>query len=150
MVDISIETSEQSERRLSDVIKSASLTKFDGVFAFEEFPSEELATRLNKKALALVRDGTQWSQLVRVAADAPETFTVFQFHFKQGLDNSGFVGWLASLLKQRFGTGVLVICGQNSSAGGIHDYWACPAILGTSVLETVDALMCRPGRPSPS
>ncbi|WP_366869013.1 DUF6196 family protein [uncultured Tateyamaria sp.] len=26
----------------------------------------------------------------------------------------------------RFGTGVLVMCGQDSSAGGIFGYWGCP------------------------
>ncbi|NEI74386.1 hypothetical protein GR212_33060 [Rhizobium lusitanum] len=150
MVDISIETPEQTDERLSQVIRLATLTRFDGSYTFEEFSSRDLATRLAEEALALVRDGTHWSQLVRASMDTAEIFTVFQFHFKQGLDNSGFVGWLASLLKHRFGTGVFVICGQNSSAGGIHDYWGCPAIVGTAVLEVIDALMDRSVAPSSS
>ncbi len=43
--------------------------------------------------------------------------------------NSGFVGWLACWLKRELGTGVVVVCGQNSRRGGVYDYWGCPAHL---------------------
>lgn len=56
-------------------------------------------------------------------------------------DNSGFVGWLASHLKQKLGTGVFVTCGQNSNRGGIFDYWGCPAELGPSAIEEVKKLI---------
>ena len=46
------------------------------------------------------------------------------FHFPAGVDNSGFVGWLASHLKVVLGTGVLVVCGFNSQRGGVFDYGA--------------------------
>ncbi len=58
---------------------------------------------------------------------------MFCFHFPDGLDNSGFVGWLATHLKETLGTSVFVICGQNSDRGGIFDYWACPLNLGDEV-----------------
>jgi hypothetical protein len=67
-----------------------------------------------------------WSQLVPCDDPAEELFGLFRFHFPAGVDNSGFVGWLASLLKERFGTGVFVTCGQNKDEGGIYDYWGCP------------------------
>ena len=62
-----------------------------------------------------MRDDKVWSQLVPCADQERELYTVFRFHFPNGLDNSGFVGWLASHLKARLGTGVFVICGQNSA-----------------------------------
>ncbi len=68
-------------------------------------------------------------------------FAIWRFHFPQGADNSGFVGWLATHLKTRIGTGVFVICGQNSNDGGIFDYWGCPWELRDSVLSEVRALV---------
>jgi len=68
---------------------------------------------------------------------------VWRFHFPAGLDNSGFVGWLASHLKRQFGTGVVVICGQNSARGGIFDYWACPFAIADPVLAEIRALTGR-------
>ena len=58
-----------------------------------------------------------------------EPFALFRFHFPDGVDNSGFVGWLASLLKEELGTGVFVTCGSNSLDGGIFDYWGIPSAL---------------------
>lgn len=67
--------------------------------------------------------------------DATESFGLFSFHFRDGLDNSGFVGWLASTLKRELGTGVFVVCGQNSRRGGIFDYWAVPVAMRSSVVR---------------
>jgi 2-iminobutanoate/2-iminopropanoate deaminase len=55
-----------------------------------------------------------------------ESFGLFSFHFAHGVDNSGFVGWLATIMKRELGTGVFVVCGQNSNRGGIFDYWGIP------------------------
>jgi hypothetical protein len=65
---------------------------------------------------------------------------VFGFHFVAGLDNSGFVGWLASHLKARLGTGVLVICGQNSNRGGIFDDWGVPWAAGEAAVAEIETL----------
>jgi len=67
--------------------------------------------------------------------------SVYTFHFDNGADNSGFVGWLASLLKRELGTGVFVTCGQNSNRGGIFDYWGSPAELGEKAIQTVKNLI---------
>ena len=75
---------------------------------------------------------------------ADERFALFSFHFPPGLDNSGFVGWLATHLKRRLGTGVFVICGQNSDRGGIYDYWGCPAQLRVAAEQALRDL--RTGR----
>ncbi|MBA3339895.1 MAG: hypothetical protein H0T54_09185, partial [Geodermatophilaceae bacterium] len=62
------------------------------------------------------------------------------FHFPYGLDNSGFVGWLGSVLKHELGTGVFVVCGQNSRRGGIYDYWGCPAQLRHEAARVIEEL----------
>ena len=65
---------------------------------------------------------------------------IFSFHFDGCTDNSGFVGWLASHLKTKLGTGLFVTCGQNTKRGGIFDYWGCPSELEDKVLQEVRLL----------
>ncbi len=87
----------------------------------------DFATSLHAEALALVRDGDLWSQLVPADLATAEPLTLWSIHFEPGIDNSGFVGWLATLIKQHTGSGVAVICGQNTQRGGIFDYWCAPS-----------------------
>ncbi len=136
MVDISRETEAETEERLLRVIQLAELRAYDRPFVFQEFPLSGFPSLASPEALAVVRDDQVWSQLVP-SPGRGEEFHIFRFHFPPGVDNSGFVGWLASRLKRRFGTGVFVTCGQNSDAGGIYDYWGVPTTLGASVIAAV-------------
>jgi hypothetical protein len=140
MVSIAKETAEQARRRLRRVIQQARLKVFEGVWTFEDFPLAELPTRVSPLALALVRDEDVWSQLVPYRGNG-EPLTLFRFHFPPDADNSGFVGWLATLIKETFGSGVVVTCGSNSRAGGIFDYWAVPASIGAAVTAMVVELV---------
>ena len=141
MVDISHETAGATDARLHRVIRAAELKVYDALYAFEEFALDDFPERVDPDALALVRDDEVWSQLAPASSGSQQTFAIFRFHFPPGVDNSGFVGWLATRLKRRFGTGLFVICGQNSSRGGVFDYWGCPAELRTKVLGDVRALV---------
>jgi hypothetical protein len=144
------ETPEQAEARLLQVIASAQLQVLESVYAFEELPAGHPP---NPAALACVRDGEVWSQLVPVSSGSTSqgAFKMFSFHFAEGLDASGFVGWLASHLKRTLGTGVIVICGKDRRGGaalytasqGVFDYWGCPAELGDAVLAAVRSLIDR-------
>lgn len=145
---VSHETPEETDRRLRGVLATADLTVLDGTFAFEEFPLHAFPARAHADALAIVRDDDRWSQLVSSSDPGAELFAVLRLHFSPGLDNSGFVGWLASWLKRRLGTGVFVICGQNGTRGGIFDYWGCPAHLRDAVLEEVHTLRAAGRTPS--
>jgi Family of unknown function (DUF6196) len=136
MVDVSHETPEQTNVRLEQVIKKSKLKIYTEAYAFEEFPITEFSVRVRPDALALVRDDAVWSQLIQDNS-ATEPFAIWRFHFPLGADNSGFVGWLATRLKQRFGTGVFVVCGQNSQDGGIFDYWGCPWHLRKEVQDEI-------------
>lgn len=140
MVNISIETPDETDARLRGVIGAAELKIYEDLYGFDEFPLHDFPERVHQNALALVRDDEVWSQLVPSAGQFPENFTVFRFHFPAGVDNSGFVGWLATHLKSRFGTGIFVVCGQNSDRGGIFDYWGCPAELGRDVIDELRVL----------
>jgi hypothetical protein len=113
----------------------------DESYAFEEFPLAEFSAKANPEALALVRDDQVWSQLVKSNDANAELFAIWRFHFPADADNSGFVGWLAMHLKELFGTGVFVVCGQNSADGGIFDYWGCPWELRESVFREVQRLV---------
>ncbi|MBC2657012.1 hypothetical protein H7A76_16360 [Pseudomonas sp. MSSRFD41] len=141
MVNISHEAARDTERRLLHVITEAHVRFFPGTYAFLEFPLSSFPGAVHPDALALVRDDKVWSQLVPCADFEQELFTVFRFHFPEGADNSGFVGWLAMHLKQKFGTGVFVTCGQNRDEGGIFDYWGVPASLGSDVFAEIQALV---------
>ncbi len=149
MVDISFESREAAEARLLRVIRQATLDVHDGLYGFEEFAAADFARSARPDALALVRDGDRWSQFVPSADDGRETFAVWSFHFPPDINNSGFVGWLASRLKDRFGTGVVVICGHNAARGGVFDYWGCPAAIRDDVLAEVAGLCAgTAGRPT--
>jgi hypothetical protein len=69
-----------------------------------------------------------------------ERFIVFSFHFEEGQDNSGFVDWLATHLKRTIGTGVFVVCGQNSRQGGIFNYLGAPLSVGSEVLAEIERM----------
>lgn len=141
MVDISHETVEQTEHRLRRVITEARLHIYRDTYTFVEFPLDQFPEAIRADALALVRDDTVWSQLVPSHDSQNEQFGIFRFHFPAGADNSGFVGWLATRLKNRFGTGVFVTCGQNHADGGIFDYWGVPEALAEEVFEEIKQLV---------
>jgi hypothetical protein len=114
----------------------------DGIWFFQESPASH-PPLLTDQTLAVVRDEDSWSALVPLAqeqAEPVERFGVFSFHFPAGVDNSGFVGWLATHLKRRLGTGVFVVCGSNRARGGIYDYWGCPYELLPQVVTVVNEL----------
>lgn len=142
MVSISHESSEATGRRLRAVLAQAEMTLLPGVWAFAESPAEHPPS-LDRDTLAVVQDGDSWSALRRSDDDADddaERFGLLSFHFPDGVDDSGFVGWLATELKARLGTGVFVVCGSNRSRGGIYDYWGFPAHLADEVVATVRSL----------
>lgn len=148
MVDVSVETAEQTERRLRRVIAAADLAVHEGVWCFRESPADS-PPPLDAGTLAVVRDADTWCRLVPFEASQEgadtdvERFGVFSFHFPDGVDNSGFVGWLASILKAELGTGVFVVCGSNRDRGGIYDYWGCAADLLEEAVAVVTALRTR-------
>jgi hypothetical protein len=139
MVSISQESVDQTERRLRRVIAAAQLVAFDGEWSFFEAPLPE-PPALTTDLLAVVRDNDRWSWLAPASTAGGERFALFSFHFPPEVDNSGFVGWLATEFKRRLGTGVFVICGQNSGLGGIYDYWGCPAQLRAEAAQVLDEL----------
>ncbi|MBN6054810.1 hypothetical protein JYK22_22935, partial [Nonomuraea sp. RK-328] len=141
MVSVSMETPEQTEERLRRVIAQADVLVHDGVWCFEESPIDQ-PPALTSDTLAVVRDDQSWSRLVPLTQEHEhiERFGIFSFHFPAELDNSGFVGWLASRLKVSLGTGVFVICGSNRARGGIYDYWGCPIDLLDEAIAVVKAL----------
>jgi hypothetical protein len=143
MVSISRESREQTEQRLREVIAAAELVTFDGEWAFQEAPLGQ-PPELTERVLAVVRDENSWSWLAPATSGAGEHFALFSFHFPDRLDNSGFVGWLATALKQELGTGVFVVCGQNSRRGGIYDYWGCPAQLRQEAVGVIRQLRADP------
>jgi len=136
---ISNETNEQTEKRLIRVLKTADLKIFEDSYFFKETRITDF--RFDPNAIAMVKDNKVWSYLIPSESERTENFKIFSFHFKEGLDNSGFVGWLASRIKKELGSGLFVICGQNSGRGGIFDYWGCPIEIADEVLAYLKKLI---------
>ena len=113
-----------------------------GTWHYHEFPADHFPQEARADALALVRGEAGWSQLVPVTdGERPaEPLRLWTFSFAPDTPNSGFVGWLASTIKQRTGAGVIVVCGYSAKHGGVFDHWGCPAEVGDEVLALVDEL----------
>lgn len=141
MVDVSVETPEQIERRLNRVIRLARMEIYEAPYTFNEFSLSDFPRNASQEALAFVRDDDGWSQLVPSNSPEDEAFMLVRFHFPEGVDNSGFVGWLASRFKHRFGSGVFVLCGQNSKDGGIYDYWGVPLSVADAIRGDLNELV---------
>ncbi len=135
---ISKETQVETEQRLLKVIRTATLKVFEEPYFYKE--SNITDFHFDPKALAMVKDNDVWSYLIPAESDKTENFKIFSFHFKDGLDNSGFVGWLASKIQKDLGSGMFVVCGQNSKKGGIFDYWGCPIEMANEVLKYLKEL----------
>ena len=142
---ISQESPTQTQARLRKVIAEAELLIYDQPYVFEEVSVERFPSRHIADALAFVRDSQVWSALVPQRRRQQEAFCIFSFHFPPNLDNSGFVGWLASHLKGSVGTGVFVVCGHNSTRGGIFDYWGAPLSVAGQILKEVKLLRGQQG-----
>jgi hypothetical protein len=140
MVSVSHETVDETRTRLRRVLGLAEMVVLPGTWSFVESPRDRPPV-LDEHLLAVVRDEQTWSALRPSAEqDGGERFGVFSFHFPDGVDNSGFVGWLAGALKEELGTGVLVVCGSNRDRGGVYDYWGCPHELLQQAVATVQRL----------
>ena len=135
MVSISHEDDEESERRLRDVIRAAEILHLPGAWSFcrvsGSAPSDALAT---------VRDRDGWCALAPATEGAAEIYAVTSTTFSSSIDNSGFVGWLATTIKRRLGSGVFVVCGDNPARGGIFDYLGYPIQVADAVRDLIDEL----------
>jgi hypothetical protein len=142
-MDVTPETSEQTDARLLRVMAQAKLTVFDEPYVFAHCSAEQFPTQWLASAKAFVRDEQVWSALMPAskAPQSQEHFKLLSFHFDAGVPNSGFVGWLASLLKRELGTGVFVVCGDNPQAGGIFDYWGVPWAVADQATALIENLM---------
>ena len=140
---VSRESAAETDARLLGVLGSADFVAYEGAFVFLETPMSDMSLDVRHDALAIVRDDHVWSQLVPLRESDPsgsEPFALFRFHFVAGVDNSGFIGWLATRLKRELGTGVFVVCGRNSQRGGIFDYWGCPLELRAQMQRVIETL----------
>src|SRR5262245_25720217 len=126
VVSISRERPVESERRLRRVLRDAKVVHLDGAWRFCRFDGAMPAG-----VLATVRDDEGWCALVAAGDDVGERFGITSTTFPAAIDNSGFVGWLATTIKQRLGSGVFVVCGDNPARGGIFDYLGYPLQIAT-------------------
>lgn len=135
MVSISHERPVESEARLRAVLRAAQLVHLPGTWCFERVEGDLLP-----QALAMVKDVDGWCALVPATTHACEPFGVTLTTFPPQIDNSGYAGWLATTIKQRLGSGVFVICGDNPHRGGIFDYLGYPLEMADAVRTLIHEL----------
>jgi len=145
------ETGNDIQARLLQVIGHADFEVLPERYAFVPLPA---GGKPSDDALACVRDGDAWSELVPVGGPAPATtFRIFAFHFDPAYDATGFVGWLHAHLARATGVGHIVVCGASARSGGdptrggIFDYWGCPVDAADRVLAEIERLRERGRRP---
>ena len=139
------ESTEQTHERLQGVLAAS---RFEALF--QPYAWVELGKPLQPPAdaLAAVRDGAAWYALAPVSANATGAYRILVFHFAEGSNASGFVAWLAGLVKKEVGTGAMVVCGFDARATpalwqtslGLFDYWGCPWDRGDDVVALVERL----------
>ncbi len=135
MVSISRERPVESEWRLRAVLRSTQLVHLPEAWCFQRIAGNPPAD-----AVATVRDVDGWCALVPATEDSGERFGLTLSTFAPHIDNSGYVGWLATVVKQRLGSGVFVICGDNPRRGGIFDYLGYPLEVADAVRVLIDEL----------
>jgi hypothetical protein len=139
VVSISHERAVESARRLRAVLRAAEVVHLAGSWGFQrdldQVPPETVAT---------VRDDDGWCALVP-ASGPGERFGLTRITFPAGIDNSGFVGWMATTIKRHLGSGVFVVCGDNPGRGGIFDYLGYPIQIADEVRALIDDLRSRQG-----
>jgi hypothetical protein len=139
------ETASETHDRLCDVIAASDFAALSEPHAWQKV--EHLST-LPSESLAVVRDGSAWYALAPVARDTVGTYRILTFNFAEGSNASGFVAWLAALLKNEAATGAMVVCGYDARATealwqtslGLFDYWGCPWDRGDDVIVLVERL----------
>jgi hypothetical protein len=139
------ESSEQTHERLRGVIAASRFEALSQAYAWRPLGK---SSQLPADALAAVRDGAAWYALTPVSPNANGAYRILVFHFAEGSNASGFVAWLAGLMKQEAGTGAMVVCGFDARATpalwqtslGLFDYWGCPWERGDDVLALVERL----------
>jgi hypothetical protein len=135
MVSVSREWPVESERRLRAIATAAEIVHLDGLWCFRRVEGEMPAD-----ALAMVRDADGLCAVVPATQATAEPFGVTMTTFAPGVDNSGWIGWLATAIKQQAGSGVFVICGDNPRRGGIFDYLGYPANLVAEIRRVIDEI----------
>jgi hypothetical protein len=139
------ESAEQMHERLCGAIAAARFEALSQPYGWQ--PVSQLS-QLPTTALAAVRDGSAWYALTPVSPNAPGAYRILVFHFAEGSNASGFVAWLAGLMKKEAGTGAMVVCGFDARATpalwhtslGLFDYWGCPWGRGDEVAALVKRL----------
>jgi hypothetical protein len=135
VVSISDERAVESERRLLAVLRAAEVVHLEGSWGFQRDIDQA-----PPQAVATVRDDEGWCALAPAASGSGERFGLTRTTFPADVDNSGFVGWLATTIKRRLGSGVFVVCGDNPGRGGIFDYLGYPIRIADEVRGLIDDL----------
>ena len=107
------ETARQMHDRLRRVIAASQFEALSEPYALQFFNK---SSQLPDNTLAVVRDGLTWYALTESSPDVEGSYRILVFHSAEGMNASGFVAWLAGLMKREARTGAMVVCGFDARA----------------------------------
>jgi len=139
------ETDTEMHDRLCGVLAASRFEVLAQPYAWQEIRG---TPSLPATALAVVRDGSAWYALAPILGGTTRAYRILTFHFAEGLNASGFVAWLAALMKKEAATGAMVVCGFDARATsalwqtslGLFDYWGCPWDRGDDVIGLIERI----------
>jgi len=115
------ESIEQMHERLRGVMAASRFEALSQPYAWQQVSK---LSQLPATALAAVRDGATWYALTAVTPEATGAYRIMVFHFAEGSNASGFVAWLAGIIKKEVGTGVMDeapwLAGPSISLADLH------------------------------
>ncbi len=142
-----METPEEMHQRLLRLTAASRLTVLPDDYGWLPLARGAAPEQM---AIACVRDGEVWNQLLPVpASHAGPRLGVVSFHFADHISGAGFIAWLAAWIKQEVSTGVVVIGGKDSNPSegldrasfGVFDYWCCDVANRARFLGAIDKLI---------
>jgi hypothetical protein len=149
---VTTESSEQMEARLLRVIAHSRFEVLTDDYIWQPMTGNQPPSG---NAITCVRDGDIWHEFVSASpTSSGQRYRVVSFHFKEGIDASGFVAWLACHLKRSAGTGSVVICGKDKrdsaelfqTSQGVFDYWCCSVAAGDRFVSVIRSLIEQGGK----
>ncbi len=127
---IQTESPAATDTRLSRVLRDSDVHSLPGEWRFAEFAHADFATSLHPEALALIRDGNRWRQLVPADLATVERLTLLVHPLRARHRHSGFVGWLATLISSTPAAASSSSAARTPSVAARFDYWCAPSPRG--------------------
>jgi hypothetical protein len=123
---VDVETPALTEVRLIGALRAADCELLEGEFAWQRIDASAFPAAVAAGAVALARNGQQWSQLAPAVGDRAETWALLSLRFSPGTNVDGFVAWFAAHLRRRIGPRLILANQFVAESGRAAFLWGVP------------------------